>query len=154
MKAEPKQWKHLPFSSVSPVPYSRIFSGSEYERLAQGLIPQTMEDKWFIYLEGLELLFHRSWTGQVVYQVTLREVADGYGVERAVCSDEILERSEDEYQAKLLDFLIGNLLLGETKPFPRPAEINEQIPGVFQHAISGTGYRETIVARKPWWRVW
>lgn len=154
MKAEPNQWKHLPFRSVSPVPYSRVFSGLEYERLAQGLIPQDMEDKWFIYLEDLKLLFHRSWTGQAVYQVTLREVADGYSVESAVCSDEILERSDNEYQAKLLDFLIGNLLLGETKAFPRPAEINEQMPGVFQHVISGTGYSETIVARKPWWRFW
>ncbi|MBB4155589.1 hypothetical protein GGQ80_003514 [Sphingomonas jinjuensis] len=154
MKAEPDQWKHLPFSSVSPVPYSRVFSGMEYERLAQGLIPQAMEDKCFMYLEDFQLKFYHSWTGQAVYQVNLREVDDNYRVDSALCSDEVLERSDSEYQATLLDFLISNLLLSEHKPFPRPVKINEKMPGAYQHAISGTGYRETISACKPWWRFW
>lgn len=113
-----------------------------------------MEDKWFIYLEDHHLYFHRSWTGLAIYRLTF-SLGDGeYCVTEALCSDEVLEKSDPIYQAELVDFLVHNILLGEAKPFPRPSDIKEQIPGVFQHAISGTGYREKEFARKPWWKFW
>jgi hypothetical protein len=73
-----------------------------------------------------------------------------------------------EYQVKLVDFLIGNLLLGHAKPFPRPSGITEPMPGAFQHHVSGTGYSEVQhgqvispapkqnvqMPQKPWWRIW
>lgn len=101
-----------------------------------------------------QLYFYRSWTGQPVYRLALSASGESYEVVRAVCSNDVLKESDPEYQVKLLDFLISNLLLGEAKSFPRPGDVDEQMPGVLQHAISGTGYREVIVARKPWWRFW
>ncbi len=42
-------------------------SESEYEQLQNGIIPQEMEDKWFIYFEEDTLYIHRSWTGFCIY---------------------------------------------------------------------------------------
>jgi hypothetical protein len=60
------------------------------------------------------------------------------------------------YHAKSLDFFVSNLLLGESKPFPLPQGYLEKgRPGVFQHGISGTGYKEEPhPSKKPWWRFW
>ena len=42
-------------------------SESEYEQLQNGIIPQEMEDKMFIYFEEDTLYIHRSWTGFCIY---------------------------------------------------------------------------------------
>ncbi len=42
-------------------------SESEYEQLQNGIIPQEMEDKWFIYFEEDTLYIHRSWTEFCIY---------------------------------------------------------------------------------------
>ncbi len=90
------------------------------ERLRQGLVPRQMEDKWFVFYEPPHLFLHRSWTGLPVFRVTLADRKGGAQVVEALWAwPSKLDASLDpEYQAQLLDFLIGNLLLGECKPFP------------------------------------
>lgn len=106
-----------------------------------------MEDKWFVYFEEPYLFFHRSWTGVPVYRVELAPDADGATVTEALWSADLagVERADPIYQAQLLNFLICNLLLGQSKPFPRPDTAQESAPGLFQHHIAGTGYREVSV---------
>ncbi|MER0239582.1 hypothetical protein [Fulvimarina sp. MAC8] len=140
MKAEKSSWKIEPFEPEEKLDYSRRFSASEYERLQQGLIPAAMEDKWFVYFADGSLFLHRSWTGQGVYRVDLAEKDDGAIVEDAYRSD--AETGSPAYSADLLDFLIGNLLLGESKPFPLPPNTHESAAGVYQHGMTGTGYPE------------
>ncbi|MBY8822231.1 hypothetical protein [Sphingomonas colocasiae] len=154
MAAKPDDWKRLPFGETAPIPYQASFNDAEYQKITQGLLPQAMEDKWFAYFDNSSLYFHRSWTGQAVYLVAFKFSGGCYIVTEAVCAVEILERSDAAYQSELLDFLIQNFLLGHVRPFPLPAGLNEQVPGIYQHAISGTEYRETAVARKPWWKFW
>jgi hypothetical protein len=43
--------------------FNRTFPEEEYQLLGLGLIPEVMEDKWFIYLDGDWLVVHRGWTG-------------------------------------------------------------------------------------------
>ena len=50
---------------------NRTFTDEEYQLLSLGRIPEVMEDKWFIYLDGDWISFHRSWTGYCIYQVRL-----------------------------------------------------------------------------------
>ncbi|MCJ2064521.1 hypothetical protein MKK63_17615 [Methylobacterium sp. J-088] len=154
MSAKPDDWKRLPFGAMSPIPYRASFDRAQFAKLAEGLLPGDMDDKWFIYLDGLDLCLHRSWTGFGAYKVSLRRKGETHRVVSALCAKQMLETHDEPYQAQGLDFLIANLLLGEAKPFPRPADVREPSPGVFQHHISGTGYRETVVGRKPWWRFW
>jgi hypothetical protein len=154
MKAEPKRWKHKPFGEVTSIPYRATFNAAQFERLKDGLIPAAMEDKWFVYFEEPQLLFHRSWTGQAVYRIAIQGDGSVFKVTNAECDSAILAQSDPEYAAELLNFLVRNLLLGEAIPFPRPQGATEPLPGVLQHAVAGTGYRERVVRTKPWWRFW
>jgi hypothetical protein len=90
------------------------------------------------------LFLHRSWTGQPVYRVSLRTGPTGAEVTEALLSKDIPEqaRLDLDYQVRLLDFLVSNLLLRQAKPFPVPQGQTEP-RGAFQHHISGTGYPES-----------
>ena len=152
--ATPDAWKSEPFGELLPIPYRARFSAEEFERLKLGLIPEAMEDKWFVYFTDSALLLHRSWTGMGVFKVHLTADDTGADVVDAYCATEILSKSDADYQTRLLSFLISNLLLGKQEPFPKPAGVEEPAPGIFQHAISGTGYAErTIPIKRPWWRL-
>lgn len=126
----------------------RTFSEQEYNRLSQGLIPKVMEDKWFVFMENNVLSFHRSWTGACIYEVhfdnqrTINEI----WVSR---DDEQYKEIDNEYDEKLLTFLIDNFLLGQNTPFPIPSNIPSDLPkGLYQHNVSGTGYPEKEVPKK------
>lgn len=158
MSASSTSWKREPFKQCVPIPYHAAFAAEQLVRLKAGLIPRIMEDKWFIYYEEPHLFFHRSWTGQPIYRLTLASLADGGAtVTEAFWSKELAVASKDgpDYQVRLVDFLVANLLLGQSKPFPLPATLAEPMPGVLQHHISGTGYPQAPTQhKKPWWRIW
>jgi hypothetical protein len=40
--------------------YSAEFTPEEFAKIAEGLIPEEMEDKWYIHLEDNALYFNRS----------------------------------------------------------------------------------------------
>jgi hypothetical protein len=147
-KATKSDWKNLsvPEAFVN-INYTRSFSEVEYNRMSYGLIPREMEDKWFIYLEDGVLSFHRSWTGHCLYRVVLQKEGDGYSVVAALANaseDQALPIDEN-YAVQLLEFLISNLLLGDSKPFPISKEFSDGPAGAFQHHISGTAFPEKLV---------
>lgn len=149
MKARADSWKREPFVAGNAVPYRASFTSGELERLSAGLVPKQMEDKWFVYYEEPHLFLHRSWTGQPVFRVKLRTTDAGAEVEEALSSGSQNQEGMDiAYQAQLLDFLVSNLLLGQSKPFPRPPGVKGPPPGAFQHHVAGTGYREASVNDK------
>lgn len=51
----------------------RSFDEKEMNALRSGHIPQTMDDRWFMYMEGTSLRAHRSWTGYCIYRVDFKE---------------------------------------------------------------------------------
>ncbi len=134
MAATKDSWKTEPFTAGRSIAYRASFSAVQLERIRAGLVPEATEDKWFIYYEAPYLYFHRSWTGQAVYRVRLDEAGDGARVAEALCADEVLKESTPEEEARLVDFLISNLLLGPEKPFGRPADAPA--------TLAGTCYRE------------
>jgi hypothetical protein len=143
MTAGPDDWKRLPFAAMSPIPYRATFDRAQFEAIAQGLVPEEMEDKWFAYFHDHALCLHRSWTGQGVYRLTFSSDGETHSVTAAACATETLEKSDAAHQAALVDFLICNLLLGQSKPFPRH---ERSTPGLTQFAFSGTTFPETAVA--------
>ena len=153
-------WKRTAFTSGIALPYTSAFTTQEFERLQLGLVPREMEDKWFVYFEAPYLYFHRSWTGQAVYRVTLENRSDSAEVTEAFWASELANQGKTTpaYEAQLLGFLVSNLLLGKHEPFPVPESLaNASAPaGVYQHHVAGTGYREQVVPgrSKPWWRFW
>jgi hypothetical protein len=118
------------------------FNQDEYEQISRGLIPEAMEDKWFIFLENDVLYVHRSWTGFCIYQVSLVKDGENYTVTEALVSRDPNQYSatDDAYDEKLLMFLINNLLLGKSSRFPVPAGVPVGIAtGLYHHHVAGVG---------------
>lgn len=127
------------------LPFQHVYSEKNYRKLSFGLVPEVMEDKWFIFMENDVLSFHRSWTGVCIYEVHFEKLDDSCSVKEAWVNRDNQQYRETnlDYDCELLHFLIENLLLGNNIPFPMPSNIIGKIPkGVHQHSFSGTGYSE------------
>ena len=119
MTATSERWKGQRFGPMRRLSYHDTFSADETARIKAGRVPKSMEDKWFISVEDPLLVLHRSWTGQAVYNVRLKPHGSGCRIAEAQCSVDMLERSNVQDQARLLRFLVDNLLLGrEGVPAP------------------------------------
>jgi hypothetical protein len=166
MPASATSWKREPFKEGVPLCYRAVFDTEQFVRVKTGLIREAMEDKWFIYYEEPHLFLHRSWTGQPVYRLTLKSEPKGAEVSEALWSKDIADASAlgPDYEVRLLDFLISNLLLGLAKPFPMPPGLTEPKHGVYQHHIAGTYYPQSPIKpeeawsppkpKKAWWHIW
>jgi hypothetical protein len=54
-------WKIVPMpAETDQLECSSEFTPEEFAKIAEGLIPQEMEDKWYIHLEDNALYFNRS----------------------------------------------------------------------------------------------
>lgn len=158
MPATRASWKNSPFLEGRPIPYEATWTREQFVRIAEGLIPTCMEDKWFVFYEEPYLYFHRSWTGLPIYKITVGQTERGYEAMKTQSSWRSADGQEPDltYQVEMLDFLVSNLLLGEGKPFPFPPNIQtSQPPGALQHVISGTGYKEKAGRHtQRWWKFW
>jgi len=165
--ARKDSWKTQPMPPATAVlDYGGRFSSEEFERISHGLIPEEMEDKWFIYLDGTTLHLHRSWTGISIFEVEFEEIGAEHVVRRTLVNRDQTQynSTDDAYDSALLHFLISNLLLGKQVEFPVPGALSPgPAKGILQHHISGTAYPERSVdsstgggptSRKPWWKFW
>lgn len=92
-------WKHLPAPERRvPLGYEERFDpwldAATAECLLRGLVPEAMEDKWFIYFDAGWLRFHRSWTGYFIYALRLEADGDGMRVMESWVS-----RDSEQYQS-------------------------------------------------------
>ena len=118
-------WKNIPIKTPKKVNIFKIapdlklsFSKEQYLKIKNGLIPNEMEDKWFIYFENDWLFFHRSWTGFGIYRAEIvTEMDNSEGREYAI-KDFYVERNKkyynyesDEYDLDvLLQLIVWGLL--------------------------------------------
>jgi hypothetical protein len=120
-RAERSDWqtKELPSKRIT-IPLNRSFSPCEIQRMQAGLVPEQMEDKWFIYWQDDRLFFHRSWTGFCVYVVRFTNEGDCYRmIEAEVNRDpEQYRETSDERDARMISYLIDVLLLHQGATFP------------------------------------
>lgn len=142
-------WKTLePPQLREPLGYERVFDDADAERLRGGLVPEAMEDKWFIYFENGWLYLHRSWTGALIYWIKLDGCPAGVRVvESWVNRDpEQCRETDSSYDRLLLDFLLRGILLGHGVAFPiRKSAKSTGPPGLYQHHVVGRNYPEKIV---------
>ena len=131
-------WKAqaLPEARVR-IPFARDFDAGERARIAAGIVPQQMEDKWFIFQEDDWLFFHRSWAGVCIYALRLRPAGSGGGVEEAWANRDPGQyaKTDEAYDARMLAFLIDRLLLGRAVAFPVEGENHPD--SVLRHRIVG-----------------
>jgi len=85
---------------------ARRYSFEEFERLRAGVVPRSMDDRWFIYYEEPWLFLHRSWTGYCIFRVRFERVNDGMAIAQA-----FVNRKPEQYRgAEDDDVLLGTLL--------------------------------------------
>ena len=79
-----ESWKNQPMpQECALLKYERYFTEPEQEALARGLIPETMEDRWFVFIEDSWLHLCRSWTGYCIFMVRLAPEDEGWRVAEA-----------------------------------------------------------------------
>jgi hypothetical protein len=102
------------------IPLSRIFSAGEMDRIRQGLVPEEMEDKWFIYGAEDTLYFHRSWTGYCIYVVRFADEGRAWRMVEADVNRDPSQYNEtdDESDLEMISYLIDVLLLRQDAVFP------------------------------------
>jgi ADP-ribosylglycohydrolase len=112
--ARKESWKNIPIDNPKRIDIDLLFTGRQFSKLTKGLIPQQMEDKWFIYCENEWLYFHRSWTGNGVYKAKLNKVADGYTIKEfwAERNQEKYRNEDDHTDIETFTFLIARGFLG------------------------------------------
>lgn len=85
--ARPGDWKAEPLpDSVAALAYTRRFSADEFERLRRGLVPEAMEERWFVVWHDDALWLHRSWTGFCIYRLRFAADGDGYAITEAIAN--------------------------------------------------------------------
>ena len=119
--AKPADWKTeaLP-SKKTTIHLDRTFSSQEMEHISRGLVPEQMEDKWFIYWQDDTLFFHRSWTGFCIYVVHFIPEGDRYRMVEADVNQDPAQYKEpnDERDIRMISYLVEVLLLHRVVPFP------------------------------------
>jgi hypothetical protein len=100
------------------IPFDRAFTEEEFERVKLGVVHETMEDHWFICLEGRWLYFVRSWTAYCVFKVRFGRGDDKHRIIEAwVSRDSRQYKSTDtKFDVELLTEVIDYVLLGRVRP--------------------------------------
>jgi len=125
MKANRKSWRiHRINKNKAALDIHAEYSEAEYTKMSEGFQPYDMDQKWFIYMENDTLWFHRSWTGQCIYEVKFSKVGDKHiikeaWVDRLKNLDYIKIR---DYWSKIVLFLIDAILLGKKSVMPKLEE--------------------------------
>lgn len=133
-------WKNKPMPEKrARLEYARAFDAAEHARVVRGVVPEQMEDKWFVFYEAPWLWFHRSWTGIAIYGVRLRPEGEGSVVEEAWVNraPEEYAATDDAHDAALLSFLVERLLLGRDVPFPVRAGFPAEKTSLLIHHVVG-----------------
>lgn len=127
--AKRSDWQTKPLPPKrSTISLARHFSAHDIERMRYGLVPEQMEDKWFVYWQSDTLFFHRSWTGYCIYIVRFALENGSYRmVEADVNRDpEQYGETNDDRDAKMISYLIDVLLLKQNADFPSDEQNTEK----------------------------
>jgi hypothetical protein len=138
--AKKDDWQNVPLPEAKKVLlYKREFTKEEMDLMQVGILPNQMEDKWFIYFDDNVLHFHRSWTGTEIFQLVFISVDSHYVVESAIVNREPTQynQQDDDFDIKLLDYLIDRLLLSKRVAFPENITIEQDKQPLYRHSWVG-----------------
>lgn len=108
--------------SRQKLPLRRRFDTDEFNLIKQGFIPDSMEDKWFIYIDPAkdELGMYRSWTGYCIYLLKFRKEKGSYTISEAWVNRDAEQYTCEDigYDAEVASWLIDFFLIGKRRDFP------------------------------------
>jgi O-acetyl-ADP-ribose deacetylase (regulator of RNase III) len=136
--ARPGDWKTQPFSENHvELSIRRVYSSAEMTRIRDGLVPEEMEDKWFIVWNGETLDLYRSWTGLHVYRVAFAAAPFGERIARAYAtrdSSQYTETSDEVDACTVLELIDGLLLDRRRVSRKRPPRVTLSVGDITQAA--------------------
>ena len=66
--AKPLDWNIKPIpEDLFPIKCNIKYTDNQLDIISKGIIPEDMEEKWFMYFENSNLYIYRSWTGICVF---------------------------------------------------------------------------------------
>lgn len=135
-----ESWRIKPFPAQrEALPLDGRFEGEEVRRLLHGLVPQDVEDKWFVFYEDGWLYLHRAITGSCIYALRLSVEGEVASVAEAWVNTDPGEYTATDraWDAALLGFLVHDLLAGRPQDFPVRTSLPEDKQLNFQHTVVG-----------------
>jgi 8-oxo-dGTP diphosphatase len=104
MAAARSDWKTLPLPAARRVlSFDGSFTPGQFARIKEGFIPESMDDKWFVFFEEPWLYLHRSWTGFCIYQVRFERAGEDVRVAEVLANrDPEQYRETDDIRDALL----------------------------------------------------
>ena len=161
MVAKKTDWEIKEFKDTIRIDYTETFSNEKFQKIKNGFIPRQMEDKWFIYFHDGYLHFHRSWTGIAFCKVHFQKIETGAKITHILADSELakLSNSETSYFINAVDQMVSNILLGKSKPYPKPKNSKKTNPSNLLIPVNVTRQEEQTAEaaqcdKKPWWRFW
>ena len=113
-------WKTIPIAeNADQLPANKLYHLEQWDQISRGLMPEEMEDKWFIYEENYWVYFHRSWTGICIFKAHFSIQGENLVLDEAFVDAETLGENlvrKDRYQ-DFLYWLVDHFLLGKDIPF-------------------------------------
>ena len=123
-----KRFSLRPAGNMRPLDYCRLLSWAEYGQVRGGYLPRSSGDKWLIFRRQEKLYFYRSGNGVLVYTVAFAHRGQGCEATAAFVNadPEQLDPLPEEYERRVLDYLIDRLLLEREVSFPLPDNMDWQ----------------------------
>ena len=116
--ARREDWTIQPMPDISvSISVEKFYSQDEFDQLSAGVIPETMEDKWFVFYESPWLYLHRSWTGLFVFKVRFEPVTGGMAIAEALvnCNPHQYTETEREHDTAMLKTLLDSCISRNTR---------------------------------------
>jgi ADP-ribose pyrophosphatase YjhB (NUDIX family) len=117
-------------------------------RIRKGFLPTVMEEKWFIWFDEPVLHFHRSWTGNCIFQVRFVHDSDGWHAVYAKVNrkpDQYSETDDVENRRLVADLINGWLINGPDGPAADPIASTQERADRNSTSIS-SGLRSDLAA--------
>lgn len=118
--ARRENWKRQPLPAARKrLLVDKVYAPSEMARIVRGFIPNSMDEKWFIYFEDGRLFLHRSWTGICIYRVDFVPIETGWAMTEVWVNrhPQQYEETNDAHDVQLLLEMIEiHLTRGSDEP--------------------------------------
>lgn len=103
-----------------------VFSAEHFTLVQRGYIPQSRQDKWFLYYSKGWLNIHRAASGSCIFKLKIAPKDDHYTAPIVVANRDKKQYKSvnDDYDVQLMAYLIDRYLLGRKPKFPTPGRMN------------------------------
>ena len=111
--AQRSDWKIEPMPALcKALMIQDLYTTQVFELISLGIIPDSMDEKWFVYYESPWLYLHRSWTGICIYKVQFEFINDHFQIVEAFVNQDPSQYkvTDDEQEVTLLRTLLNSVV--------------------------------------------